>query len=117
MRLFSSGKVYNFMGARKFAIPVSFTFVLLSILLLVFGDRVGIAPSLGTDFKGGTEVEVAFNGPVDAGEIRRAVQAAKFSSPDVIKIEDTSSPHHYLIRVQEVSTLSPETKAAIEQAV
>ncbi|HVJ17623.1 MAG TPA: protein translocase subunit SecF [Polyangiaceae bacterium] len=117
MRLFSSGKIYNFMGARKFAMPMSFAFVVLSILLLLFGDRVGIPPQLGTDFKGGTEVELAFNGAVDAGEVRNAVEQAGFNSPDVIKIEDTSSANHYLIRVQEISTLSDQAKAAVERAL
>jgi preprotein translocase subunit SecF len=117
MRLFASGKIYNFMGARKIAIPASFLFVVASVLLLLFGDRVGIAPKLGTDFKGGTEVEVAFKSAVEPGEVRRAVEAAGFSSPDVIKVEDTSSQNHYLIRVQEVSSLSAEAKTAIERAL
>jgi preprotein translocase subunit SecF len=117
MRLFSSGKVYNFMGARKFAMPLSFAFVVLSALLLLFGDRIGRAPKLGTDFKGGTEVEVAFKGNIDAGEVRAAVEASGFASPDVIKVEDTSSANHYLIRMQEVSALSPETRTSIERAL
>jgi len=119
MRLFSSGKVYNFMGARKVAVPLSAFLVMASILLLLFGDRLGprFTPVLGTDFKGGTEVEVAFNGAVDAGEVRKAVEAAGFSSPDVIKVEDTSNQNHYLIRVQEVSVLSQETKTALQRAL
>ena len=117
MRFFSSGRVYNFMRVRDFLVPFSMLFVLASLLLLAFGDKVGFAPNLGTDFKGGTEVEVAFKGPVETGDVRQAVEAAGFDSPDIIPIQDTSASNHYLIRVQEVSTLSPETKLAIEKSL
>jgi preprotein translocase subunit SecF len=43
---------------------------------------------LGTDFSGGTEVEVAFRSQVEPNEIRKAVESAGFSTPDVIKVDD-----------------------------
>lgn len=112
MRLFSSGRVYNFMGMRKVFLPLSLGFVLLSFGLLIFGK-----PNLGTDFVGGTEVEVAFNAPLEAGEVREAVEKVGFSSPDVIKVDDASNPNRYLIRMQEVSQLTEETRAAVERAL
>jgi preprotein translocase subunit SecF len=112
MRFFSSGKIYDFMRWRMAFVVLSIVMVLGSIGLLVTGQA-----HLGTDFKGGTEVEVAFKGPVTPQEIRDAVTGAGFHTPDVIKVDDSKHPNRYLIRVQEVSTLSTETERATEKAL
>jgi preprotein translocase subunit SecF len=112
MRLFNSGRIYNFMGMRKIFIPLSLGFVLFSLGLLIFGK-----PNLGTDFVGGTEIELAFKGHLEAGEVRQAVEQVGFESPDVIKVDDPRNPSRYLIRVQEVSTISQASQDAIERAL
>lgn len=115
MRLFASGKVYDFMRPRRYFLSFSLLLILFSLLLLL-GKIPGIQPKFGTDFKGGTEIEVSFKEEVAPAEVRVAVEKAGFSSPDVIRIED-KQPNHYLIRVQEVSILAPETRDAIEGAL
>ncbi len=110
MQLFPVGKVYDFMKNRRLFVGVSFLMVLTSIVLLF---RPG--PKLGTDFLGGTEVEVAFTGPVTGTEIRKVITDAGFSHPDVIKVEDDQNPNRYMIRVEEVSTISEEKQREIEQ--
>ena len=112
MRFFSSGKVYDFMRWRAVAVGVSLSIMAGSLLLLLMGKA-----HLGTDFRGGTEVEVSFKGKVEPSEIRAAVQAGGFSTPDVIKIDDLKNPNHYMIRVQEVSTLSQEVQSKVERAL
>jgi preprotein translocase subunit SecF len=112
MRLFNSGRIYNFMGMRKIFIPLSLGFVLFSLGLLIFGK-----PNLGTDFVGGTEIELAFKGHLEAGEVRSAVEQVGFASPDVIKVDDPKNPSRYLIRVQEVSTITETTQDAVERAL
>lgn len=109
MQLFPAGKVYDFMGQRRLFIGVSLLMVIASIVLLF---RPG--PRLGTDFLGGTEIEVAFEAPVTPEEVRAAVQSGGFSRPDVIRVEDPSNPHRWLIRVQEVSIIDEAQQAAIE---
>src|SRR5262245_32621870 len=116
MRFFKSGKVYDFMSVRYYFIALSLVLILGGLGLLLFGKG-RFAPVMGTDFRGGTEVEVAFKGAVDTGQVRKALQQSGFGTSDVIKVEDTKQANHYLIRVQEVSTLSPETKAALERAL
>ena len=50
-------------------------------------------PNYGTDFKGGTEIEVAFTKAVDGGEIRHAVtKSGAFSEPDVVQVSDADAP-------------------------
>jgi preprotein translocase subunit SecF len=112
MRFFSSGRVYDFMRWRMMFVVLSVVIVFGSIALLVTGQA-----NLGTDFRGGTEVEVSFNGHVTPQEIRDAVTAAGFHTPDVIKVDDKKHPERYLIRVQEVSTLSIETENATERSL
>ncbi len=112
MRFFSSGKVYDFMRWRAAAVVVSIVIVFGSIALLALGYA-----KLGTDFRGGTEIEVAFKSSVSVAEIRSAVSAAGFGTPDVIKVDDPRNPNRYLVRVQEVSTISPDVQARAERSL
>jgi preprotein translocase subunit SecF len=112
MRFFAGGKIYDFMRWSKPAIVLSVFLVLGSLGLLLFGN-----PKLGTDFRGGTEVEVAFSAPTTPQEVRGAVTAAGFGTPDVIKVDDAKNPFRYLVRVHEVSTISEVTRNAVERAL
>ncbi|HEY6081207.1 MAG TPA: protein translocase subunit SecF [Polyangiaceae bacterium] len=112
MRLFKGDKVYDFMAVRKYWITLSLTLIVGSVLLLLFGK-----PKLGTDFVGGTEVEIAFKKAVDPSAIRKAVEDAGFSTPTVIKVDDAKNPHRYMVRVHEVSTIAPEKQVEIEKAL
>jgi preprotein translocase subunit SecF len=112
MRFFAGGKIYDFMRWSGPAIALSFVLTLGSIALLLFGN-----PRLGTDFRGGTEVEVAFTAATTPQEVRSAVEASGFGKPDVIKVDDAKNPHRYLVRVHEVSTISDATRSAVERAL
>jgi len=112
MRFFSGGKIYDFMRWRFFFVGISLIITFGSIALLVAGKA-----KLGTDFRGGTEIEVAFRGHVTVADIRQAVTAGGFGTPDVIKVDDPKNPDRYLIRVQEVSTIAPEVQSKAERAL
>ena len=111
MQIFQSGKVYNFMGSRRLFALLSTVLVLGSIVALFT-----VKPKLGTDFVGGTELEVAFKSAVDDEDIRKAAEAAGFSTPDVIRVK-SSTPHHFLIRVQEVTAIDEAQEHAVESAL
>src|SRR6187402_2689353 len=112
MRLFKSGKIYDFMAVRWYWIGLSLFITFAAAVLLLMGKA-----KLGTDFTGGTEVEIAFKRPVSAGDLRAAVLKSVFSAPGVIKVDDPHYPNRYLIRVEEVSTISLEKQAEIEKAL
>jgi preprotein translocase subunit SecF len=112
MELFKPGRVYDFMGQRGFWIPLSIVLIVASVVLMFVPG-----PNYGTDFKGGTEVEIAFTGAIDANRVREAVTRSGFASPDVVQVQDSSNAAHYLIRVQEVSALDDAKKSAIERAL
>ncbi|MEQ9323653.1 MAG: protein translocase subunit SecF [Polyangiaceae bacterium] len=100
----------DFMGYRRWFIGLSGLLAIASIIAFI---KPG--PRFGTDFVGGTEVEVAFNTPVDAGDVRKAVAAAGFASPDVVASDTENHPNQFMIRVREVASISPEQEAAIQK--
>ncbi|HSO37700.1 MAG TPA: protein translocase subunit SecF [Labilithrix sp.] len=113
MELFKPGKTYDFMRVRRYWIALSVLLALGSLLLLFYPG-----PNYGTDFKGGTEIEVAFTKAVDGGEIRHAVtKSGAFSEPDVVQVTDAAHPYRYLIRVQEISTVDESSKDALKKAL
>lgn len=114
MNLIPLGRTYDFMGQRRTFMVISLV-LFLAALVGVFAPGMGLR--LGTDFKGGTEIEVAFTGDLRVGDITQAVTASGFSHPDVIRVDDTGNKNHYIIRVQEVSTISAEKQAEVERAL
>jgi preprotein translocase subunit SecF len=108
MELIKPGREFDFMGKRRYFIGLSLALLILSVIAFI---KPG--PKLGTDFKGGTEIEVAFTAPATATEIRGAIERAGFSAPDVVAVSDPSNPHRYLIRVQDISVLEESQKEAM----
>ena len=88
MEFFKPGRVFDFMGQRRFWIPLSFILVIASVILSFYPG-----PNYGTDFRGGTEIEVAFTKTIDTAAIRKAVEESHFSSPEVVKIIDANNPN------------------------
>ena len=109
MQLFPEGKTYDFM-ARRGALAWLSVFMVLGSIGLMFVP----GPKLGTDFKGGTELELAFKSKVGDVQIRDAVSASGFSQPQVIQVTDENNPYRFLIRVQEVSTFPDELKRKVQ---
>jgi preprotein translocase subunit SecF len=112
VEFFKPGRVFDFMGQRRFWIPLSFILVIASIILCFYPG-----PNYGTDFRGGTEVEIAFNKPIDAADVRRAVEASGFQTPDVVQVVDPNNGYHFLIRVQDVSAITEGEKDALRRGL
>ncbi|HVU04062.1 MAG TPA: protein translocase subunit SecF [Polyangiaceae bacterium] len=112
MQLFPVGKIYDFMGQRRLFAFISVMMTVVAAVLLV---KPG--PELGTDFKGGTEIEVDFKKATGSGEIARAVESAGFSHPDVIRVAEANAQNRYLIRVQEVSTIGAEKQKELAKVL
>jgi preprotein translocase subunit SecF len=112
MEFFKPGRVFDFMGVRWFWVPFSLLAVLVSTVLCFYPG-----PNYGTDFRGGTEVEIAFGKPIDAGAVRSAVEAVGFKTPDIVQVVDPNRQNHFLIRVQDVSAITDEEKNALRAAL
>ncbi|HEY6458564.1 MAG TPA: protein translocase subunit SecF [Polyangiaceae bacterium] len=119
MEFFKPGRVFDFMGQRVFWIPLSFILVIISTIFAFWPNPHvwPYGPNYGTDFRGGTEVEIAFKKQIDAAGVRKGVQEAGFSTPDVVQVVDANNPYHFLIRVQDVSAITDAEKGAVKHAL
>lgn len=113
MEIFKPGKLYDFMSVRKYWIGLSIA----SVVISLFAILVYPGPNYGTDFRGGTEVEIAFQQPVDAATLRTAVEKVGFSAPAVVSVEDEQNPHRFLVRVQDVSSLDEAKQGELFEAL
>lgn len=110
MRLFSLSKTYNFMRVAPVCSLASFLVVLATLVALFYPG-----PKLGTDFVGGTEIEVAFRTDVPAQRVREALEAVDLKDSDVVEVRSgADNADRYIIRVPEVSTISDETQRRAE---
>lgn len=114
MNLIPLGRLYDFMGQRRLFMTLSLV-AFFAALVGIFAPGLGL--KMGTDFKGGTEIEVAFLDKVSSGDVSAAVTASGFSHPDVVRVDDPANPSHYIIRVQEVTAISPEKQAEVERSL
>jgi preprotein translocase subunit SecF len=112
MEFFKPGRVFDFMGQRWFWIPLSIVLVVASVVLSFIPG-----PNYGTDFRGGTEVELALGKPADAAAVRQAIEASGFKTPDVVQVVDPNKPYHFLIRVQDVSAITEDEQGLLRRAL
>ena len=113
MEFFKPGRYFDIWRQHKWWLLVS-TLVNLSAIFMIL-----VYPGLnyGTDFKGGTEVEIAFKTPVEAGQLRSTITSIGFHSPDVVKVDDPKNGSRFLIRVQEVTALNDDQKGGLMEAL
>ncbi len=88
MRIFEKPTI-DFLGKRKFAYVFSVALILLGFSSMVFKGL-----NYGIDFKGGTEIEIKFESPIDIGEVRGALGAGGVSG----SIKEYGSPQEIIIR-------------------
>jgi preprotein translocase subunit SecF len=114
MRFFSLNRVYNFMRMAPYCAAASLLVTIATVVALFYPG-----PKLGTDFVGGTEIEVAFNAPVPADKVRSALETIGLHDADVVEVRTGATGgevvDRYILRVSEVSTISEETQRAAEQ--
>jgi len=101
MEFFKSTTTIDFLKYRKLFAIISAVVVGASMLgMFVPG------PNYGIDFRGGTELEVDFNGKVTGAEVRAAVTELGYKRPEVIEV--TGKAGRFIIRIQEVTSLATE---------
>jgi preprotein translocase subunit SecF len=111
MRFFSLNRVFNFMRPAPYCAIASLLVTLATVVALFYPG-----PILGTDFVGGTEIEVAFNAPVEPDKVRSALESIGLDDADVVEVRTGGADvDRYIIRVSEVSTVDDATQRAAEQ--
>jgi preprotein translocase subunit SecF len=111
MRLFSLSKTYHFMRVAPYFAVASLLITVATVVALFYPG-----PKLGTDFVGGTEIEVAFKSQVSAKQVRDALEVTGLKDADVVEVRTGGGggADRYIIRVSEVSTISEETQRRAE---
>lgn len=110
MEFFKPGVVIDFMRHRRIYMSVSLVLVLLSIGSLFYPG-----PNYGTDFLGGTEIQVSFQGEVSSDELRSALSDLGYSGADVVEVVER--PNEFIIRTGEFSAITPEQQQQIRTAI
>src|SRR5689334_2547477 len=111
MEFFKPGRVFDFMRYRRILIPATFLMSVASVIGVFFPGL-----NYGIDFAGGTEVQVAFRGAVTSGELRDTIESLGYESPDVVAVSG-GAPNEYLLRVKDVSALSPQQRDRVTRAI
>ena len=106
--LVKSGTTYDFIKYRRVAVLGS---VALNLLVL-FGAIVYPKLNYGVDFAGGTELQLKFNKPVEAGDVREQVSKLGFGEPTVQEY-GPKDDHQFLVRVERIALLTKETADAV----
>lgn len=111
MRIFGNTNI-DFIGKRKAAYIFSGTLIILSLLSLLFRGL-----ELGIDFKGGTEIALEFEKPIDVSEIRTFLDELELGN---IEVKTFGGETGILVRseLQEIpSELFPKVVDRIESII
>jgi preprotein translocase subunit SecF len=110
--LVKPGTTHDFVKYRRIAVVTS----LIVNALVLLGVFVWPKLNYGVDFAGGTELQVHFKKPVEAGDIRDLVSKQGFGEPTVQRY-GSETENQYLIRVERIALLTPEKASQIRTAV
>ncbi|HET9594343.1 MAG TPA: protein translocase subunit SecF, partial [Anaeromyxobacteraceae bacterium] len=102
---------FDFVGKRHIAVTLSLIANAAVILWAIFHGL-----NFGVDFAGGTEMEVRFSRSIDAGDIRKGVEALGFKDASV-QTYGAESEHTYLIRVGRIALLTADDVNRVKEAV
>jgi preprotein translocase subunit SecF len=108
----------DFYGRRKAFWALSAMVVLTSLGALAFNAFVrGDALNYGIDFKGGSQIQIEFARKVSSAEVRAALTSGGFRGAEVLRVEDTTKPSLFMLRLTEVSAFSEDGQRAAKQQI
>lgn len=111
MRLIKNKTNIDFIGKRKLAVFIS---TILNLLILV--GIAGWGFNLGVDFAGGTVVELKFNKPITAEEVRKRAEAGGLQEVSVQNI-GAAEENAFLVRLGGVTQLTEENAEKATAAI
>ena len=110
--LVKSGTNHDFVKYRRVAVTAS----LIVNALILFGAIVWPRLNYGVDFAGGTELQIKFNKPVEASDVRDEVSKVGFGEPTV-QVYGNPNERQFLVRVERIALLTPEGAAKVKDEV
>jgi preprotein translocase subunit SecF len=116
--LISPNHNWEFVGRMNLLLGISIFLVALSILMLPINHFWrGSALNFGIDFRGGSEIRVAFAKDEGAAQVREAMRKGGFKDTEVVRINDAAEPNSYLLRFGAVSPVSEQKSVELQQAL
>jgi len=97
---------YDFLRVRRTAYLISGVMILVGLVSLVLHG----GPNYSIDFEGGLLMRVAFERPVNIGELRSVTAQATGGSPEVTR--DIDEEGHYIIRMERLEQAEVEAAAS-----
>src|SRR5438067_4897002 len=110
--LIKPGTNHDFVKYRRIAVTIS----LIVNALILLGAIVWPRLNYGVDFAGGTELQIKFDKPVAAGDVRDEVSKAGFGEPTVQEYGNKGE-NQFLVRVERIALLTPDAAAKVKQEV
>ncbi|MCK5797536.1 MAG: hypothetical protein KAI47_10155, partial [Deltaproteobacteria bacterium] len=108
----------DFVGQRRKFLTLSSIVVGLSVVALIFNIFVrGSALNYGTDFRGGSQIQIEFAKPVTTAQIRKALGAANYRNAEVVKMKAADRKNFYMLRLTEVSSFTPAQQVHAKEAI
>jgi preprotein translocase subunit SecF len=111
MEFFKPGTLIDFMRYSRMYMVIS--------LVLCIASLVGVfypGPNFGTDFVGGTEIQVGFRGRVSSDELRTVMrERLGYETAEVVAM--VGRQNEYLIRVRDFSAIDAEQRRTIQRVV
>jgi len=100
---------FEFSGRMNLFLGLSLVMVTLSLAMLPINHFWrGHTLNYSIDFRGGSEVQIAFTKPEDPGKVRAAMEEGGFKGADVVSMKDAAHPNTYLLRFGAVSPVSDQ---------
>ncbi len=108
----------DFTARFKTMAVVSSALIVISIAALIFNTFArGSALNFGTDFRGGSEIQVEFAKNVRPAQVREALDKAGFKGAEVVRVSGGARQHFFMLRLTEVSSFSAESQQRVQQAL
>lgn len=106
---------YDFLKVRRTAYVVSAVLIVIGLVSLVMHG----GPNYSIDFEGGLMMRIAFEQPVDIGELRQVITDATRKTPEVTR--DIDEEGNYIIRIEQLEQAagqeaSDQIQVALAQA-
>jgi len=109
----------DFVSNRNRFFLLSTLLILASIGILIFNVFVrGSALNYGTDFRGGSQIQIAMKNKTSIDDLRKAIKDAGFVGSEVVKMNgDANYPNLFLLRLTEIASFSTSAQEKILAAV
>ena len=110
------GTTFEFYGRRRRAYAISWSLTAVSVVVL--GVNVlwrGSALNYGTDFTGGSQLQVQFARAVTPAQVRSALERGGFADAEVVSMASGAGPNSFMLRMGEVSACSAADRAKAQR--